>query len=443
MDDAFWNYNRDLCELHKFLLFYMRIIGKERVQEHVCLGIHQLSRRLDQTELEKDYDHTTQQLFEEVYYNGQLSITKLYEQVGESLAPKLYTLCSKYSARTVQLACMKTQQQFEFQKHYLVLHLKEYAHRKLREVQESKSKKLNLETSFLNEVKTNDHLFKHQVTIPAGNVQVIERKHDLKEVDKVTENAFQNIKKHVQFLVNKGFLVASESCEFVDINYATPALFTKRLQILCCGLVSIASSTACICTQSCSDVKNQNHGQQKSSISTTEVHPSIRLCRLLSSFAGVLERGLIGSQLHEVQDQTSIELSKFLLTIFPHCFAVDLVLLKFYDGVIEDGHFFVSDELLVFIKQGWVGRDSLLRILSSIAREKTGAFYEHCRSLDGMSALLRQGIVFFYRRLVCTWKESNMQKIQTHWCESVNVDSLCSDVTTLLDEKHSEFLKSL
>lgn len=466
MDDAFWNYNRDLCDIHKFLIFFMRVIGKERVQDHVCIGIHTLSRRLDQTEFENDYSQITQRVNEEVYNGGETAISRLYDHVCQSLSPQLYALYSKSSHRTVQLACFKTKQQLQCQRYFLLLHLKEYAQRKLQEVQETKSRKFE-SSAMAVETKSDDRLQSHnQVAMVMTNSNILEQECREDERMKTIEDLRQKIQKQLTLLKKSGFIVdkteESKASNMEDFNIILDSLavesqaksafkyshignytsLAKTLPIVCNVAGTICQSTAVLCSiwvTSSLDTDTSNRSQY------LMYYQQVRV--LMHAIALLLEKTQLLSGIRDdLLEPSRIELSKFLLAILLPSMVLDLLFVKHMDQcAVSSPRLFVLDSLALIIKQGWVNKESLHKIVTMVGREKSGAFFQHCRGFDDISKNLRKGLCLFYHRLVLHLKVLHGDTVFPT-CDGT-FDMMQSppygDVISCLGEKHGELFKSL
>ncbi len=417
MDDAFWNYNRDLCEVHKFLIYYLRLIGKDRIQEFVCKGIHTLNLRLDGSR-QGNYVAIMQEVHTDVLKNGMLAISKLYDNAGQLLAPQLYALHSKSSSRTLQLACLKTRHQLQYQQHFLYLHLNEYASRKLHEVQESKLRKLSdhPRPAELNSNSTNK-------SIPTS-----EPVEDELRVEKLKKD----IEKKLATLLSKGFLLRGEQNTgngeilrdelqwiFSCCDFASSTILINKLCVVCDVLGSIASLTSALVLTSV-----DKH--------LADSHCSL-LRGLLNAFNIFLGKVFEAVSSTEMLGRMKIEISKLLLQLFPHCSAIDLI----FSTKVN----YVVDYLAMFIKLNWITSDTILKIVVVAARDKSGAFYRQCQGLQNLN--LQTAIFFFYARVLVIMGKSDLEITRDNYHLLTHNEIFHQGVRQHFGESHSDLLRSI
>jgi hypothetical protein len=371
----------------------MRSVGRDNVTHTVCEGIHSLNRELDNKD-EKDFISTTDLQCTSVIKSGQKRINELYSLTGDILCPQIYSmLCgSRFSQRTVRVAVSKTLQQLHIQQDNTIEYLREYAHRKLREVREAKEKRFLSLSNTVSETTVPTESVTSPVDVSTAKLV------PFLSVDKMSMAVHDKLiaLKTIGVLRVSGS-VSGECLLTLEWRYSV-----QQLPIIW-NILNILSTFVVFMLPPTEEVNSRCESDEL--VNWFLKSPVSSLCHLLDTIARSLRMQF--SFVNSTVERCIAEVSTFVLHSLPYWICTDMLLLDLKSDVgppTNDMSLEVMtlemDFVVSLVHSRLITPESLLRIVNLVSRDKTISFYANCRGLSKMTGdLVNRGLQVLFLRI--------------------------------------------
>lgn len=489
MEGSFWNQHDHLQRVHSFTYTNCYHSCIAQIKEFVAISLRRILQEVDElssawkTEIASDapfddeekatlgawvHFYTQQMLnegnpiIESVYSSAKAGTPSLYRQYPEN-------------ARVIKLAVYFTQKHLHSQQCIMQGYLKEYAQRKLRELQERKKK------TILQAVDGQSPAAK-----AAADVKVSSPTQHIVSTPAVIQNAAGGLINAICALMKVNCLQLSdtedEEAERNVMSWSLPSTVLDMANKLChvlATLQNILENThtwvGMQFTVECSagdaqisstrifrsngtqghnswPVCETNEASHQALSKMLQQHPVKLAQTLVSSFLQHLVLSLSHSMLPaEALGKMSIEVVMFFIAALPYLLCMDYQYLSMHspefdslsDALFQYTQRFTVDNMLLasdvlislLVQSKLLSADAFMSILVVLFREKTAIYYERSKGLQAASYLLPQGLLLLLGRVVLALNQQQAGAIGCPWYKDATLAQRiqqCSDLPALL-----------